>query len=200
MYLFQQLNKAGKHIDFNSVKDANNWYRREALKVNKADIDRNKIMDTAKAFRTFTELRDPQSLGKMFIYQYDPKLKDILPFYDTFPLVFPIGFYKDGFLGINLHYLAPRERAVLMNAIYEHTQNQAVKAKDKPALIYNTLSSAPHLFKKYNVCVKRYLANHVINSRYQYINPNDWDKALMLPMQKWVVNSHIRSKTPVPTW
>ncbi len=35
----------------------------------------------------------------------DPKLKAILPYYDTFPLVMPIQSAPGGFLGINFHYL-----------------------------------------------------------------------------------------------
>ena len=38
-------------------------------------------------------------VGKMYFYSYDPKLKDVLPYYDRFPLVIPIENYSDGFLG-----------------------------------------------------------------------------------------------------
>ena len=45
--------------------------------------------------------------GGMFLFFYNPKLKDKLPYYDRFPLVIPLERYADGFLGINLHYLPP---------------------------------------------------------------------------------------------
>ena len=59
----------------------------------------------------------------MFMFIYDPKHKDTLPFYDTFPLVFPIEIYSDSFLGINLHYLPPVLRAKLMDALYTTANN-----------------------------------------------------------------------------
>ena len=49
---------------------------------------------------------DFPSLGKMYFYAYDPKTKAKLKHYDTFPLVFPVKKFSDGFLGLNLHYLA----------------------------------------------------------------------------------------------
>ena len=36
-------------------------------------------------------------LGKMYFYSYNPKWKNELPWYDTFPLVFPIEKYSDDF-------------------------------------------------------------------------------------------------------
>ena len=57
----------------------------------------------------------------MFIY--DPKLKDKLPYYDTFPLVLPVEQYKDGFLGINLHYLSIPMRMRLLDRLMDYSNN-----------------------------------------------------------------------------
>jgi len=44
------------------------------------------------------------TFGLLNMFIYDPKLKDKLPYYDTFPLVLPVEEYGNGFLGINLHF------------------------------------------------------------------------------------------------
>ena len=62
-------------------------------------------------------------LGKMYFYSYDPKWKNDLPWYDTFPLVFPIEKYNNGFLGLNFHYLAPKDRAILMDQLKAFANN-----------------------------------------------------------------------------
>ena len=43
-------------------------------------------------------------VGKLNMFIYRPKLFKKFPYYDIFPLVLPLEFYTDGFLGINFHY------------------------------------------------------------------------------------------------
>ena len=38
--------------------------------------------------------------GLLNMFFYDPKGRNTLPYYDTFPLVLPLEEYPDGFLGI----------------------------------------------------------------------------------------------------
>ena len=56
-------------------------------------------------------------LGKMYMYIYDAKHKDKLPYYDAFPLVIMLGPAERGFYGLNLHYLPPVVRAKLLDAV-----------------------------------------------------------------------------------
>ena len=57
------------------------------------------------------------SPGDMVMYTYNPKLKDVLPYYDAFPLTIVVGPAKDGFYGINLHYLPPKVRAIFLDKL-----------------------------------------------------------------------------------
>ena len=57
---------------------------------------------------------DSIALCKMFFYKYDPKWAKKLPYWDMYPLVFPFERAPGGFYGLNLHYIPPRERAVLL--------------------------------------------------------------------------------------
>lgn len=205
MYLFQDLKKLAKGIKFDSAKEAQEWYRDQITKINDKNIDRDKIMKTADAFKTF----DPKALGastktrtfiydknrydnqinigKMYMYFYDAKHEKTLPFYDKFPLVFPIHFYGDGFLGLNMHYLPPMERAALMSALYKTATNKKLDKSTVLQINYGILKTYATRFQGYKNCVKRYLFSY-IKSRMQYVSPSDWDKALMIPMQKWHIN------------
>ena len=49
--------------------------------------------------------RARQIYGMMYNFQYDPKTKKTLPYYDRFPLVIPIQPAKKGFHGMNLWQL-----------------------------------------------------------------------------------------------
>lgn len=184
MYLFQQLRKSAKGINFKSEAEARDWYRREAAAIGKADI--KKVQATAEPFKLFKNLETP-AVGKMFMFAYDAKHKATLPYFDKFPLVFPIQFYSDGFLGINLHYLPIGARAVLMDNLYDIANNNKYNSSMKLNISYDILKQASKKFSGFENCVKRYLFGH-IKSSFHYVNPADWDKALMLPLQRWHIN------------
>jgi hypothetical protein len=123
----------------------------------------------------------------MYFFNYDPKYKDILPYYDTFPLVFPIEIpypgSEPGFLGINLHYLSPFLRAKLMDALYQTLNNKKYDKTTKLQIDYQILKGAGQ-FKYFKPCVKHYLFSHV-RSPFQYIPPNNWDYVMILPMARF---------------
>ena len=59
--------------------------------------------------------------GNMYMMFYDAKTKDKLPYCDRFPLVIPFDTVsvKNGFYGINLHYIAPIARVGLLEQLYK---------------------------------------------------------------------------------
>ena len=179
--LFSDLLKNSRPADLEQgTKESRDWFREQALSINK--IDKNKIINTREPFRRLQVLSDT-SIGKMYMFVYDPKMKSVLPYYDTFPLIFPIEFYGDSFLGINLHYLPPVARARLMDALYSLINN---KKYDKTTLIkasYQILNSAAR-FKYFRPCIKKYLMSNV-GSPFIYIAPDEWDFALMLPTERF---------------
>jgi len=123
-------------------------------------------------------------LGRMFIYEYDPKHKKTLPIYDRFPLCFPIEQYGDGFLGLNLHYLGVNDRAVLLNRLSSYLSNNNYDATTKLRMSYSLLNSVKKLDIA-KVCIKRYLFNHV-RSQFIEIQAGEWDKAIELPIEVFV--------------
>ena len=161
-------------------REARDWFRTKALSVRRVRDDR--ITQTTEPFRRL-QMLSPNSIGKMYMFVYDPKYKDTLPFYDTFPLIFPIEFYGDSFLGINLHYLSPVLRAKLMDALYQTINNKKYDNTTKLRMSYDLLSSASK-FKWFKPCVHKYLFSHV-GSAFIYVAPDEWDFALMLPTERF---------------
>jgi hypothetical protein len=180
--LFQDVLRTGKSKGFTmGTKDASKWFRSQAQKLTK--VTAKDLLDNAGAFKKFQTLKD-MSVGKMYTFAYDPKYKYQLPYYDEFPLIFPIEYYGDSMLGINLHYLPPTLRAQLMDALYELITDDKFTYKTRLRVSYNILNSAAK-FAYFKPCVKKYLFSHV-KSPFLYIAPEEWDVALLLPTQRFV--------------
>ena len=129
-------------------------------------------------------LKDNAIIGRMYFYFYDPKTKDKLPYYDRFPLVLPIEQYNNGFLGLNLHYIDPKQRIILLDKLSEYTNNNKFDKTTKLRLSYDLLSRASKIFET-KACIKRYLFSH-IESRFLEITADEWDIAALLPVSNFV--------------
>jgi hypothetical protein len=129
-------------------------------------------------------LRDNSFIGRMYFYFYDPKHKNTLPYYDRFPLVIPIERYPDGFLGLNLHYIHPKQRIILLDKLSDVATNNRFDDKTKLRISYEYLAAASKAFEA-TPCIKRYLFSH-INSRFLEISAEEWDIAVMLPVESFV--------------
>lgn len=153
---------------------AREWFRK---KVRDTRINRQKLMSASDRAASM-----PTS-GMMYCYSYDPKHKKKLEYYDEFPLIFMVEPAKGGFIGINLHYVSPRNRVMIMDALTLITTDKKYNSKTKLAMSYNILKS----LSKYNMikpCLKRYLYTQV-KSNFVKIDANEWDIALFLPVQKF---------------
>jgi len=121
--------------------------------------------------------------GDMYMFMYDPKFKDTLPFYDRFPLIFPFKVESDRFWGINLHYLPLPYRAILMDGLYDIVNNTKYDETTRLQLSYKALSGAAK-FRYFEPCVKQYLFSH-LESKFMYVYPSEWDIALFLPTERF---------------
>lgn len=122
------------------------------------------------------------------MFFYDAKHKKTLPYWDKFPLVFPLDFWQanDGtnrMLGINLHYLPPVFRAKLMDALYTTANNKKFDKTTQLRISYQILKSASK-FRYFKPCVKEYILERVA-SPFMYVNPKRWDMALLLPTERF---------------
>jgi len=121
------------------------------------------------------------NFGRMNFFYYDPKFKRELPYYDRFPLVLPIEEYKDGFLGLNFHYLSIPMRIKLLNVISEYATDDRMDEDTRIRLTWNRIKRNP-LVKP---TVKRYLADHV-RTPFRRIDADEMMMAVLLPVQRFV--------------
>jgi hypothetical protein len=155
---------------------ARKWYRETASGY-------GRISERAMLRQETDRLTSTIQPGSMYMYMYDPKYKDTLPFYDRFPLVFPFRVESDRFWGINLHYLPLPYRAILMDGLYDLANNTRYDESTKLRLSYQTLSRASK-FRYFEPCVKQYLFSQ-LNSKFMYVYPSEWDIALFLPTERF---------------
>lgn len=160
------------------TRAAREWYRDAASALV------TKIT-SSQALRRTQESRkvDSMELGYMYAFSYDPKMKRELPYYDVFPLIFPVKFERDGFLGINFHYLPPVLRAKLMDALYPNLTNRQFDDSTRMRISYDILQSAAK-YRYFKPTLKKYLRSHV-RSQFLEIHVNEWDIALFLPTESF---------------
>ena len=103
--------------------------------------------------------------GNMYMFFYDPKHKQTLPYYDGFPLIIMMGPAKGGFMGLNLHYLPPTVRARLLDTILGNDNVKIPEQYIAPAM-------------------KHYLFKHV-RSRFALVDRPEWEVATFLPSADW---------------
>lgn len=152
--------------------DATNWLRETSQKVVEADANPVKVISDTKS-----KLVSSPEIGKLYLFNYNPKTKDRLPYYDRFPLIFPFNMNSDGFHGINMHYLPYTYRAKLMDALYDLEEEESLQ------ISYEILTSISRL-RYFRPCVKRYL-NSYLKSRFLEVSYNQWEVALFLPLERF---------------
>ena len=157
MSIFDEISKLRK-----SGKEPYQWYR-----------NRIKELGTPSQAQLIRDgkITGRVNFGALNMFIYDPKLKNKLPYYDTFPLVLPIERYRDGFLGINFHYLPYALRARLLSRLDPNANYSALK---NVRLVKPTL--------------KRYL-NSNVRSRFRKLEEEEFMTAIMLPVQRFKKSS-----------
>ena len=165
-----------KGLSSRQTVSACNWFRTKAKALGK-DITPESLMGEVERYRTSI------TYGRLYHFFYDPKHKATLPYYDTFPLVFPIDYKQNGFLGINLHYLPLRMRAYLMDALFENLNNSRFDESTRILTNYAVLNSASK-YKWFRPTIKHYLWGHV-RSRFLRIEVYEWNIALFLPTERF---------------
>jgi hypothetical protein len=153
----------------------------EKLKTLRIPSNRSNILTDAK------RISAKAFVGRMYFFHYDAKYKDILPVWDKFPLVIPMETYSDGFLGLNLHFLDPYSRLIMLDRLSDFINNDKYDDTTSFKLSYDLLSSSRR-YRMINQCTRRYLFSHIMSSMI-YIEPDNWETAIFLPTQKMVYNN-----------
>jgi hypothetical protein len=141
---------------------------------------KKKVGESAKGFK-------PAVLkpGKMFTFGYDAKLKAILPYWDKFPLIVVLDTYKNGFLGLNFHYLSPIDRQKFFTKILKFSNQKGDPMDFTDKARFNISWDAVQNIKHADKMIHKYLYGHVRTSLLE-APPNEWENVIFLPYQRFV--------------
>lgn len=163
-------------VNATNVRQSINWYTRQIQGLR--DLQRG----VNSALAQSSELKSSITPGELYIFRYDPKFKNELPYYDTMPLVLPFATAPGGFLGLNLHYLPYGWRFKLMGALLDLVANEkdGVRRAQVSWKILNQSSKFPGV----SPCVKHYLTAHV-KTKFLNIPADQWLAASMMPIEQF---------------
>ena len=122
-------------------------------------------------------------VGSMYMYFYDPKTKETLPYYDRFPLIIMVEQAKGGFYGLNLHYLRPDIRAEFLDKLMALAPKKATDKTRITKMKYDLLKGVQK-YKEFKPCFKHYLTGH-IKSKMARVPMTDWEIAIFLPTEQF---------------
>jgi hypothetical protein len=162
-------------INAGSTQRSQAWYRTQVGKL-------QNLQRTVDSSISQARLITRPEIGKLYLFHYDPKHKDTLPYYDTMPLVFPFERAQGGFLGLNLHYLPYVMRFKLMSALLNIAEKSG--ASRKTAFSWQLLSNSSR-FPGSKVAVKHYLTAQM-QSSFLEIPDDQWLAASQMPIERFV--------------
>ena len=159
-------------------KKSRAWFEQQVLLMNRKRITPNKVIQSNPQ-----QLRAQVFPGFLYMFAYDPKLKETLPYYDMFPLVFPFRKVPGGFYGLNLHYLPYPLRVQLLDRLMTFANNDKMDETTKIKYSWQMIDGVSR-YKLAQPCVKHYLNDHV-RSPFRRVEANDWATAMMLPVERF---------------
>ena len=181
-FLFQRILKEGIEEGFKpgESQKSKEWFREQAAKLKDIRPERLVRRPGAVKNQKSTFWRP----GELYMFRYDPKGKETLPYYDRYPLVMIIDIYEEGFLGVNFHYLPPELRAILMDKMYRYKNREEFDEQMRLLIDYQKLKRLPGR-PYYKAATKRYINNRVVG-RFIKVHPAEWDLVLMLPTDRFI--------------
>lgn len=173
----KQFSLFDKHsINLADVKRSQAWFDAQMKSIGR--ISARSALSPGNGMLTATIVP-----GNMYCYFYDPITKDELPYYDTFPLVFPFSRTTETFHGLNLHYLNYPMRFALLKELVKISGQNLTPTK-KLQFSWDTIKGISKMAPA-QACVKQYRFDR-IRSPLMMINPMDWATAALLPLQQFV--------------
>ena len=163
-----------KILDSTTGPKSYNWYKKEVSKI---------TTPGARALINQGKATIRPKFGVMNLFGYDPKNKATLPLYDRFPLIMPLDAAKGGFYGLNLHYLPPKQRAILFDRLTDYASNKRYDITTRLRLNYQLLKQASKL-SFYKPCFKHYLSANV-RSKLVEVPADNWETVLFMPTENF---------------
>jgi hypothetical protein len=162
-----------------TVRKSRAWFEQQVLLIGRQQLTPQRVLN-GNTEQLVTRVMP----GHLYMFGYDPKGKNELPYYDRFPLVFPFRKTTDGFIGLNMHYLPYPLRIQLLDALMVYKSNS--RLDDTTKIKYSwALIDGVSRYKAAQPCVKQYLTSHV-RTQFRQVTSKDWATAMLLPVERFV--------------
>lgn len=169
---FREKTNYKRHTD-----QSRTWFRQQARKIGA----RARTSQLARDRDRF--LAKPR-IGQLLFWNYDPKLKNELPYYDRYPMAFIVSADSEGFLGLNMHYLPPVARQALFKELLKLRSNKRYRDNTRlDRITWRTIKGFSN-FGLAKAAVKRYKWTHV-RSKFIKIPAQEWEIAVFLPFERF---------------
>jgi hypothetical protein len=155
------------------------WFQQQARLLAEQNITTRKVLNSNSK-----QVRTSIVPGSMYMFVYDAKGKDTLPYWDKFPLVLPYKKVAGGFMGLNLHYLPYQPRVMLLQRLMEFATDKNMNENTRIRYSWSLIGGVSK-FKWAEPCIKHYLTDHV-KSTFRKIDAQDWATAVLLPVEQFV--------------
>lgn len=169
--LSRELDASG--IRKNSARSAL-WFKQNIKRlrdINRRDLLKDDTLEIAKEINP----------GMVYMFFYDAKHKETLPYYDRFPLIIMIDAAAGGFTGLNLHYLPPIVRYKFLRDLNDILTDKRYDDNTRFRITLNRLKGI-RKFKEFEPCFKHYLTKQ-IRSNIVKVPASVWDMVVYLPTE-----------------
>lgn len=157
--------------------------------------------------------------GLMNLFLYKPLWAANLKYYDMFPLVLPFKFYRNGFCGVNFHYLSIPMRVNLLERLSEFEEEHELYRLDRNQPVAGRASSEAAMGTQGDILaltwqkikgirgvkptVHRYL-NKYVYTNFLKIELEDMAAGVLLPVERFkkgdIWNDKIEWVEPREVW
>lgn len=168
------------------------WYNKQVQELSRWDNDRSREI-LIRGRPSGLGRRSKAQQGFMYLFGYEAKYADVLPYWDRFPMVLPFATDNKGFTGFNIHYLPYRTRSIILQRILEFATNERMDYSTRVKISWKLVKNFAKI-EALSFCVKRYLWTHV-KTNFRQVPPEDWGLVALLP-----IHNFEGAKNPAKVW
>lgn len=183
MSLFQEIKESAEGREL-SIK----WYQNRIKLLGGSSLrnPRNLIHDE----EGHGIARARPGYGELNLFGYFPEKPDRLSYYDLFPIVLPLVRHRNGFTGLNFHYLPPVLRVKLLTILAE-------AYGDEPTQRINVTYFMIRQMRLIKPIIRRYIRSQV-QTLYLRIPLDDMLIGILLPVQQFTTGPEGRTSAVIP--
>lgn len=173
-------------FNFKSIENSILWFKETIKNLSiTPEISQKSKSFSDKTYLFGIDKQNTFETGKLYLFYYDPKYKNQLQYYDTFPLVLITDIGTNNFSGINLHYIPVEHRMILLSNLSD--EKSIYDAENNMYKLYISHKSVKNIqeFSFYKPCFKKYLKSQV-RSYIKNIPTEDWGYVAALPIEAFV--------------